>query len=610
MKAPLVKAPKAPTASLPTGAPAVPRGRGPADPPDQDPLDHPDPGAAADSAARDNLLRCWVRETGVPRPRGNCLQLPLPAAGVTLHVPVRYWSATGAHRFGAPTPTGAPGDAPALDAVALAALLGHQAAHAATRTGRPAAPVAAGLVARVADSVRRTAAFVEHRRARPADPDGAALFLHGEQSSLLGHPLHPAPKSREGLSAAEAPDCSPETRGAFPLHWLAVDRSVLATDSAWTERGRPVEAAVLTARLLPPGVRLPDGTVPLPLHPWQARTVRHHPALARLLDDGLLHDLGPRGESWHPTSSVRTVYRPGAPAMLRLSLDLDVAGAGREPLRAAARRGVELHRLLRSGLAERWRAACPGFDVVRDPAWLAIGAPDGTPVPGLDVIVRHNPFGPGDDAVCLAGLTALRPWPGRGTPAGHPAMASRLGDLVARLALRTGRPGSVIAAEWFLRYLSAVVRPVLWLDGAAGVALDAHQQNTLVLLDPDGWPAGGRYRGGHRFRESRRAELEARLPGTCGESRAFVPDEGADERLAHHLGCDNVLGLIGALGAQRLLDERIALAAFRRFLARSDTASSTLPAFLLETSVLRSPALLADGAGHVEVANPLAAPGG
>ncbi|WP_053161224.1 IucA/IucC family protein [Streptomyces caatingaensis] len=603
MKAPLT------TAATAAARAVVPRGRVPAGRPAQDPLDHPDPRTAADSAARDNLLRCWVRERRVPRPRGNCLQLPLRSTGIVLHVPVRYWSATGAHRFGTPTVTGAPADAPAPDAVALAALLAAEAAHAASRPDRPA-PTAADLVARVADSVRRTASFVEHRRARPADPDGAALFLHGEQSSLLGHPLHPAPKSREGLTAAEAAHYSPETRGGFPLHWLAVHRSVLVADSAWTERGRPVEAAALTTRLLPPGTHLPDETVPLPLHPWQARTLRHDPVVARLLDDGLLHDLGPRGGPWHPTSSVRTVHRPGAPAMLRLSLGLDIAGTGREPLRAAALRGVALHRLLRSGLAERWRAACPGFDVVRDPALLAVDAPDGTPLPGLDTGVRHNPFGPGDDAVCLAGLTALRPWPGRETPAGHPAMASRLADLVARLALRTGRPRAVIATEWFLRYLSAVVRPVLWLDGAAGVVLDAHQQNTLVLLDPDGWPAGGRHRGGHRLREARRAELEARLPGIGAGNGAFLSDARADERLAHHLAVDNVLGLIGALGSQRLLDEEIALAAFRRFLARSDTASSPLPRYLLETAVLRSPALLADGAGPAEIANPLAGPGG
>ncbi|MEU5126431.1 IucA/IucC family protein [Streptomyces mobaraensis] len=587
-----------------------------------DPLDHPDPATAADSAAVDALLRCWVREHDVDRPPGHCLQLPLATDGNVLHVPVRYWSPTGRHRFGAPTLLNAPDGAPALDAVTLAALLGREAAH---RRGRGSA---AGLVGRVADSVRRTAAFVEERRARPADPATDALFLHGEQASFLGHPWHPAPHGREGLSTAESPRYAPECRGGFPLHWLAVHRSVLAADSAWTERGRPVEAATLAARLLPPepGPRLPPGTVPLPLHPWQAHDVRCRPAVAELLDAGLLHDLGPHGAPWYPTSSVRTVHRPDAPVMIKLALGVRLTGRTREPSRAELRRGVALHRLLRGGLAERWRAACPGglgFDVVRDPAWLAVDTPGGAPAPGLAAVLRHNPFGPGDDAVCLAGLTSLRPWPGRTAPAGHPAVSSRLAETVRRLARRTGRPPAVIGVEWFLRYLGAVVRPLLWLDGEAGVVLAAHQQNTLVLLDRDGWPVGGRYRGGQHagFRESARDALTARLPAlAAADEDAFLPDGTADERFAHHLGCDNVLGLIGAFGSQRLADERILLAALRRFLARAatgpDATRSSLPRRLLDAPTLRCPAhllgeLAGDGSGppYVTIANPLAANG-
>ncbi|MFI0742097.1 IucA/IucC family protein [Streptomyces sp. NPDC021100] len=590
-----------------------------------DPLDHPDPATAADSAAVDALLRCWVREHDVDRPPGPCLQLPLATDGNVLHVPVRYWSATGRHRFGAPTLLNAPDGAPALDAVTLAALLGREAAHSG---GRGSAAGLAGLVGRVADSVRRTAVFVEDRRARPADPADDALFLHGEQASFLGHPWHPAPQSREGFSAAESPRYAPECRGGFPLHWLAVHRSVLAADSAWTERGRPVEAATLAARLLPaePGPRLPPDTVPLPLHPWQARDVRCRPAVAELLDAGLLHDLGPHGAPWYATSSVRTVHRPDAPVMIKLALGVRLAGRTREPSRAELRRGVALHRLLRGGLAERWRAACPGglgSDVVRDPAWLAVDAPGGGPVPGLAAVLRHNPFGPGDDAVCLAGLTSLRPWPGRTAPAGHPAVSSRLAETVHGLARRTGRPVPVIAVEWFLRYLGAVVRPLLWLDGEAGVVLAAHQQNTLVLLDRDGWPVGGRYRGGQHagFRESARDALTARLPALAADDEeAFLPDGTADERFAHHLGCDNVLGLIGAFGSRRLADERILLAAFRRFLAHAATGPgatrSSLPRRLLDAPTLRCPAhllgeLAGDGAGppYVTIANPLAGPG-
>ncbi|MFJ8334278.1 IucA/IucC family protein [Streptomyces sp. NPDC094437] len=587
-------------------------------------LDHADPRAVAEAAAVENLLRCWVRETDLPAPEGSTLRIELPASGTALLVPVLYWSLTGWHRFGLPRVAGAPAQSPPVDAVALAALLAREttADQAAPdtstdiSTGADTTPTSTSdLVTRVADSLHRTASFVTDRRARPADvPD---RFLSAEQALLLGHPLHPTPKSREGLPDAEAALYSPELRGSFPLHWLAVAPSVLASDSAWTERGRPVPAPHLTARLAADGPRperplpLPDGHAALPLHPWQLREVRQRPAVAALFDAGLLHDLGTHGAPWHPTSSVRTVHRTGVLAMLKLSLALRITNSRRENLRKELHRGVEVHRLLRSGLAEQWRAAHPNFDIVRDPAWLAVDTPDGSPVPGLDVVIRHNPFAPSDDVSCVAGLIAPRPQPqpqadagcstgsrDRGKEPDTDAARSRLAGIVARLAARTGRPRGAVAAEWFLRYLEHVVRPVLWLDSEAGVALEAHQQNTLVLLDADGWPRGGRYRDnqGYYFRESRRAELDARLPGIGVASDTFVPDAVTDERFAYYLAINNVLGLIGAFGSQRLADERLLLAAFRRFLA--DVASgparlsTTLPGQLLDSPVLRCKANL------------------
>ncbi|MFF7815067.1 IucA/IucC family protein [Streptomyces sp. NPDC007945] len=555
----------------PAGAPHHPGA------PAADPLDDPDPQRAADAAALENLLRCWVREKNLPAPDTATLRIPLDASGTALLVPVAYWSPTGWHRFGSPTLEGLPSTAPAVDAVTLAALLSRE-------TGRPEATE---LVGRVADSARRTADFLTARRRDPRPRPDADLFLAAEQSLLLGHPLHPTPKSREGLSDAESRLYSPELHGAFPLHWFAVDQALLASDSAWTEQGRPVTAEQLAAGLAE-GLAHPTGTAPLPLHPWQARELRHRPDVRALLDRGLLHDLGPHGSHWHPTSSVRTVHRPGARAMLKLSLGLRITNSRRENLRKELHRGVEVHRLLRTGLVDEWQAVHPGFDVVRDPAWLAVDAPDGTPVPGLDLMIRHNPFGAGDDAVCLAALTAPRPRPGA------TGMGSRLADLVDRLAGRTGRPVAAVSAEWFLRYLDQVVRPVLWLDGHAGIALEAHQQNTLVLLDPDGWPVGGRYRDnqGYYFRESHRAELESRLPGIGAHSDTFVSDQVTDERFAYYLGINNVLGLIGAFGSQRLADERILLAAFRSFLTSATGLGSPLPHRLLEAATLRSKANL------------------
>ncbi|MFE1027842.1 IucA/IucC family protein [Streptomyces sp. NPDC058818] len=598
-------APAAPAAApAPAPVPALAALPATAPPLTADVLDHTDPYSGAQAATVENLLRCWARETDATAPGSGVLHVPLPASGTALAVPVHYWSPTGRHRFGLPRLAGAPASAPPADAVTVAALLVRESAD-------DPGPDGTDLVARVADSVRRTAAFLRDRREDgPSDgPDGRPgggpddspdLFLAAEQALLLGHPLHPTPKSREGLTEAEAQRYSPEVRGSFPLHWVGVAPSVLATDSAWTERGRPVTAPLLTARLAGDGPAPPDGYAVLPLHPWQYRAVRHRPETAALLDAGLLRDLGTRGAPWHPTSSLRTVYRTGAPAMLKLSLALHITNSRRENLRKELHRGVEVHRLLRTGVSRQWQAVHPNFDIVRDPAWLAVDGPDGEPVRGLDVVIRHNPFRPTDEVSCVAGLVAPRPR-GRANGSGRTTAdvpRSRLAEVVTRLAGRTGRLRQAVAAEWFLRYLHHVVRPVLWLDAHAGIALEAHQQNTLLLLDADGWPAGGRYRDnqGYYFRESRRAELDARLPGIGEHSDAFVSDEVTDERFAYYLAINNVFGLIGAFGSQHLADERLLLAAFRRFLR--DLASgpaplhSPLPAQLLDSPVLRCKANL------------------
>lgn len=609
LRAHLIPSPPVPAPAVPAADPAPRPAPGFPEPEPvhavtADLLEHPDPHTAAQAAAVENLLRCWVRETDLCAPGTRVLRIPFPASGTVVTTPVHRWSPTGWHRFGPPRFADAPESAPPLDAVTLAALISRE-TH--LRTDGPgAAPdtvVADGgdLVARVGDSLRRTVTFVSDRRAHPAD--GPDRFLAAEQALLLGHPFHPTPKSREGLTDSEALLYSPELRGSFPLHWIAVAPSLLATDSAWTESGRPVPAHRLATRLAGPGLTLPDGYAALPLHPWQWREVQHRDTIAALLDAGLLRPLGTHGSPWHPTSSVRTVHQSGAAAMLKLSLGLRITNSRRENLRKELHRGVEVHRLLRGGLSRQWQAAHPGFDIVRDPAWLAVDDLHGRPVPGLDVVIRHNPFTPSDDVSCVAGLVSPRPGahPATGddrSGAGMRPFRSRLAGVVTRLAERTGRPRGAVAAEWFLRYLEQVVRPILWLDSEAGIALEAHQQNTLLLLDGDGWPAGGRYRDnqGYYFRESRRAELDARLPGIGVHSDTFVSDEVTNERFAYYLAINNVFGLIGAFGSQRLSDEHLLLAAFRRFLGDVTSGPAplrtALPALLLDSPVLRCKANL------------------
>ncbi|HEX2035959.1 MAG TPA: IucA/IucC family protein, partial [Chloroflexota bacterium] len=331
----------------------------------------------AAGAAVESLLNCWLRECGAPAhfsqaTPGSLVRLPLPRLGVELTAALLYWSATGAHRWGSVTL----GQDVPVDPATLAALLAREA------TTGPGDGIV-DLVGRVADSTARVATFVEARPGRSADPAPApAPFLEAEQSLLLGHPFHPAPKSRPGLAEAEARRYSPELRGSFPLHWFGADRRLVAEDS-----GLPEPASAILAGLAEPdgAAAVAGGGVLVPVHPWQARQLRLQPYVQDLLAGGLLRDLGELGPVWHATSSVRTLYRPDAAYMLKLSLALPVTNSVRRNLRKELLRGLEAHRLLQTALGDELRARFPHFDVVRDPAWLTVLPPPGQWESGFEV---------------------------------------------------------------------------------------------------------------------------------------------------------------------------------------------------------------------------------
>jgi siderophore synthetase component len=549
-----------------------------------------DAAGAAATAARDALLRCWVRETGVPVPDSGEVAFPLPALGLRITVPVRYRSPTGCHHFGAPRlsyldgPDGPAGAA--LDPVTLAALLARQ---------DSADPAAIGdLVGRVAESARRIGTFLDARR-RPEPPDGDD-FLDAEQALLLGHLLHPAAKSRDGLSDRESARYSPELRGRFPLHWFAVDRSVLLTGAA---PDHPALVGRTVPQLLTELSELDSAGLVVPAHPWQARDLLDRPEFAALLSAGLVRPLGAAGPDWSPTSSLRTVYRPGAAVMLKLSLGLRITNSRRENTLTELRRGIEVHRLLSAGHADEVFAAYPGFRIVRDPAFAAVVAPDGGTV-HLDVSVREVPAGL-TAARCLAGLTAPRPGIG----------PSQLVRAVDRLAATAGRDRAVVAAEWIGRYVDRVLAPMVHLYARTGIGLEAHQQNTLVLPDADGWPAAGWYRDnqGYYLAESRLPSVLA-ATGEASSTLALAPDSIVDDRLTYYLLFNQLFAPVAALGTAGVADEVVLLRVVRdrlaALVARGHDTAGGLVARWLDAGTLPCKANLATRlAGIDEVLAPV-----
>ncbi|GAA4218250.1 IucA/IucC family protein [Actinocatenispora rupis] len=518
-------------------------------------------------AATDALLRCWVTERGIPLPDNGTITIPVPGGRVSTSV--AYRSATGHHRFGpVSTVDGVP-----LGPVELARLIGDD--------------TLAGLVA---DSTARIGRYLAARAAETVVPHGDA-FLAAEQDLLLGHLTHPAAKSRDGITDAEDERYAPELRGSFPLHWFAVDPALVRSAHA----DHPVLGEALAT--LRTGTA---GRVLVPAHPWQAGDLVHRNGFRELVADGRITPLGPDGPAWHPTSSLRTVYRPGHPVMLKLSLGLRITNSRRENTLTELARGIEVCRLLDAGIADAVTTAYPGFRIVADPAYLAAVFPDGGPT-HLDVSVREAPAGI-TRARCLAGFVA--PQPGV-RPA---AVVTTVRELAARLA----RPEHAVAAEWMRRYVDRVLAPMVHLYGSTGVGLEAHQQNTLVLLDDDGWPETGWYRDnqGYYLASSALPAVLSLLGGAASSTLAVAPDALVDDRLTYYLLLNQALAPVAALGGAGVAAEEDLLAAVRDGLAAlvdrgHDTPRGLVRRWLTAETLPRKANLATRVAGIDEVLAPV-----
>jgi siderophore synthetase component len=527
--------------------------------------------AGAARLARDVLLRCWLRETGVEVAAPGTVVLDLPSAGARLEVEVAGRAPTGSHVVAGVSRDGG-------REVGLDELVDLLAREAAARTGQGDHTEAS---ARILESARRSEGYAVARALEAAEPP-LPRWLLGEQDLLSGHPWHPMTKSRDGLADALDARYAPEARGSFVVHWFAAAAQVAASD------GAGVDVPALMRRLAGDlAADVPGDWLLVPAHPWQAADLRNRPAAAALLDRGLLRDLGPAGEPWWATSSLRTVGRPDTDVMLKLSMGLRVTNSRRENTRGEGLLAVHTARLVDAGLGDALRAAHPSFGLVLDRGWLGV---DGDGPTGLETVLREVPFGPEDDVRCAGSLFDPRP------DLARPPVAALVGDTAPE--------------SWFARYLDVVVEPLLWLHGTWGIGLEAHLQNVLVGLDDQGMPARGWYRDnqGWYAAESRVDRLRALFPDVGRDAPLVFGDGLVVDRVAYYVGVNHVLGVVAAVASacrvpeERLL--RVLAGHLRAHLAGPDP--SPVAALLLEAETLPTKANLLTGVdGRDEVDSPV-----
>ncbi|MEU6310997.1 IucA/IucC family protein [Streptomyces sp. NPDC047014] len=364
------------------------------------------------------------------------------------------------------------------------------------------------LPVEIDDSRDAIAALLRARTAAepPEDP-----YLRSEQSLVMGHPHHPAPKSRGGAPAGSWLPYAPEAHARFPLVFLALREDQVV------EEGGPAAAEALDslAELLD-GPRAPAGYRLLPAHPWQLDLVAERPAVREAFADGRLLRLGESRRPAWPTASIRTLYVPeyaaerapdaAADLFVKFSLDVRITNDVRRLWRH------DLLKLRRTDAAVVAGFAALRRDGVSQAAWLGDRGyrTAAFAFEELAVLVRdglHAHTRPGATPLLAAGLA-------EGYPGSPPA-------------------GAADPLRWWRAYLRQVVPPVLELFARHGVVLEAHLQNTLVAVDAEGMPVQA------LFRDAEGVKLLSELAR-----------EDAWQRLVYCLVVNNLTEIAGALAGR------------------------------------------------------------
>ena len=484
------------------------------------------------------------------------LSLPLSLIQAQLFVPLSYVSRVGRHRIAALPQIFQKGQKLNFSAVAMVSLLLEELVQ--QSEGRVDA---ASLVERW---IQSRDALQQFLNIRAEDFDALVQveqgFIESEQALILGHSMHPAPKSRTGFVHEDWQKYSPEACGQTQLHYWLVAPEYIAEGTAleqvfsiqlkqeikWhlSESELETLAAYAHYKLLP-------------LHPWQARYLQSKAWFKSLKAKLKIIDLGEKAWIFSPTTSVRTLASFNAPWMLKPSLSVMITNSIRVNLAKECHRGEMTHRLWHSELGRGILKQCPTLKAVNDPAWIALQL-DGEIIDETICIVRDQPFTPEQQVTCIASLCQDHPVEER----------NRFNALFDQIASQQKlNDKAQIAHDWFKTFLNISLSPLMYVYHRYGMAFESHQQNVLVELK-DGWPQWLWLRDnqGFYYIEEFADEILQQFPELHDKAHAVGSKTFVDERFSYYFFGNTLFGIINAIGATGFVSEQDLLSVLQQHL--------------------------------------------
>jgi D-ornithine---citrate ligase len=325
------------------------------------------------------------------------------------------------------------------------------------------------------------------RNAGLANP---ALLL--EQWGTLGHPWHPNYKTKMGLDAADVIALSPEFEAQLQVPVVAVRAACMHVEidsasgsyRAWFARTFPQAWRQWEAALSMLAAD-PADWLPLPVHPYQAQRVLPVEFAAEIAAGQLLL-LADVTLAATPTMSFRTVapvvpvVAEGAPTLphIKLPVGLRLTSVQRTVSPKSAVMGPRLTILLK-GIIANEGGFSGALDILAEDVSLHYLDPQGNDdhARHLAALYRANPMSKRTEAlfpVPVAALFSESPHDGR--------------PLVTELVRQCDGDHAAGAVVYFERYCATVLRATLSAYLLYGIAFEAHQQNSFIMLSPGSAP--------------------------------------------------------------------------------------------------------------------------
>lgn len=309
-----------------------------------------------------------------------------------------------------------------------------------------------------------------------------ALFF--EQWAAIGHPYHPCSKTKLGLNPAEVLQYSPEFRGGASVRLAAVRRSYLhvqqgeeVTDDAtdWLAEHYPQWLAQWQAELTRQGLIIAD-YAPVPVHHWQAETVIPQHFAEEIAERHICLLDGPKMTTG-ATMSFRTmapIDQPLAPH-IKLPVAVQATSAVRTVSPASVQTGPRVTTILQAICAQD-ETIGNALEVLPEVVGMHFRRPGGDlhddDMRLLSALFRGSPSSrtkTGEISLAVAALFVESP------------VTSK--PLLAEILAAAGVRGEEAIAHYFTDYVARVLEGHLDLFLCYGIALEAHQQNSVAVFD-------------------------------------------------------------------------------------------------------------------------------